>query len=367
MIDFVPLDWYTPIFDFTILWLVLRAAFQGFNGTLFESRDVAWKDAWAALLSILIIVYMGLRPINIVFGDTVNYNAEFLKLRDNIQFYSIAYNGEWVFNLIMYVFAKYSDIHYMFLLCAAVYVGGMWWAVKRFFGANHYLPFLVVLSMFTFWAYGVNGVRNGMAAALVILALSFRGQWMWQIILCVLAVGIHKSLLVVIVGAVIAYKIENPRYYLIAWLLTIVLSAVVGEALSNYLLNSGLIEDQRFSNYLTSNQYASQFSSTGFRWDFLMYSALPVAVGVNFIYFHKYKDQVYVWLFNSYLFANAFWVLVIRAEFANRFAQLSWFIMPLVLIYPYCMQQFWPNQSQKTAWAILLFYAYTFVYNIILF
>ena len=235
MIDFIPLDWYTPIFDFAILWLVLRAAFQGFNGTLFDVKDVAWKDTWAALLSILIIVYMGLRPINIAFGDTVNYNAEFKTMQADIHLLQFAYQGEWVFNGLMMLFAKYSNIHYFFTLCAAVYVGGMWWAVKRFFGANHYLPFLVVLSMFTFWAYGVNGVRNGMAAALVILALSFRGQLVWQILLCVLAVGIHKSLLVVIVGAIIAYKINNPRYYIIAWMVCIVLSSVVGEALSNFL------------------------------------------------------------------------------------------------------------------------------------
>ena len=367
MIDFVPLNWYTPIFDWLIFWLVLRAAFQGFNGQLFDAKAAAWKDAWAVLLSVMIIIYMGFRPLSgAYFGDTVNYNADFEVLKNNLTFYSLSYNGEWVFNLIMYVFARYSDIHYMFLFCALVYMGGLWWAVKRFFGNNHYLPFLVVLSMFTFWAYGVNGVRNGMAAALVILALSMRGKWFWQTVLCLLAIGIHKSLLVVILGALLAYKIVNPRLYIITWLISIVLSSVVGEAISNYLLNFGLIEDNRFANYLTSNQYASQFSSTGFRWDFLLYSSLPVAIGVYFIYFKEYKDQIYIWLFNIYLFANAFWVLVIRAEYSNRFAQLSWFIMPLVLIYPYCMKEFWPNQSQKTAWALLLFYAYTFVYNIVL-
>jgi hypothetical protein len=366
MFDFVPLNWYTPIFDWLIFWLVLRAAFQGFNGQLFDAKAAAWKDTWAALFALLLIVYMGLRPINIVFGDTVNYYSDFIKLKDNLQFYQITYQGEWVFNGLMMLFAKYSDIHYFFLLCAMVYVGGLWWAVKRFFGNNYYLPFLVVLSMFTFWAYGVNGVRNGMAAALVILALSMRGKWVWQAVLCLLAIGIHKSLLVVIVGAILAFKIVNTRLYLIAWLFCIVLSAIAGETISNYLLNSGLIEDNRFANYLTSNQYSDQFSSTGFRWDFLLYSSLPVAIGVYFIYFKEYKDQIYIWLFNIYLFANAFWVIIIRAEFANRFAQLSWFIMPLVLIYPYCMKEFWPNQSQKTAWALLLFYAYTFVYNIVL-
>jgi hypothetical protein len=365
MIDFIPLEWYTPIFDWLIFWLVLRAAFQGFNGQMFDAKAAAWKDTWAALLAVLIIIYMGLRPINIVFGDTVNYNVEFKAMQTDMHLLQFAYQGEWVFNGLMMLFAKYSTIHYFLTLCASVYVGGMWWAVKRFFGNNHYLPFLVVLSMFTFWSYGVNGVRNGMAAALVILALSMRGKWVWQIVLCFLAIGIHKSLMVVIIGAFVSNKINNTRLYLIGWLFCIVLSAIVGEAISNYLLNFGLIEDNRFANYLTSNQYSDEFSRTGFRWDFLLYSSLPVAIGVYFIYFKQYKDQVYIWLFNIYLFANAFWVIVIRAEFSNRFAQLSWFIMPLVLIYPYCMKEFWPNQSQRTAWALLLFYLFTFFNNII--
>lgn len=365
MIDFIPLEWYTPIFDWLIFWLVLRAAFQGFNGQMFDANAAAWKDTWAAFFAGLIIIYMGFRPINIAFGDTVNYNLEFKAMQADMHLLQFAYQGEWVFNSLMMLFAKYSTIHYFFTLCASVYVGGMWWAVKRFFGNNHYLPFLVVLSMFTFWSYGVNGVRNGMAAALVILALSMRGKWVWQIVLCFLAIGIHKSLMVVIIGAFVSNKINNTRLYLIGWLFCIVLSAIVGEAISNYLLNFGLIEDNRFANYLTSNQYSDEFSRTGFRWDFLLYSSLPVAIGVYFIYFKEYKDQIYIWLFNIYLFANAFWVIVIRAEFSNRFAQLSWFIMPLVLIYPYCMKEFWPNQSQRTAWALLLFYLFTFFNNII--
>jgi len=364
MIDFIPLEWYTPVFDFSILWLVLRAAFQGFNGQLFDAKAAAWKDTWAALLAVLIIIYMGLRPINNIFGDTVNYNSEFKAMQADMHILQFTYQGEWVFNGLMMLFAKYSTIHYFFTLCASVYVGGMWWAVKRFFGNNHYLPFLVVLSMFTFWSYGVNGVRNGMAAALVILALSMQGKLNWQIVLCLLAVGIHRSVIIVIIAAIISRYVKRPQLFLLIWIFAIIISATTGNVLANLL--SSFIGDDRFDQYLNSNEYAEDFSSTGFRWDFLAFSSLPVIIAWRFISKYKFNDETYNWLFSIYLIANAFWVLVIRAEYSNRFAQLSWFIMPLVLIYPYCMKEFWPNQSQKTAWALLLFYAYTFVYNIVL-
>ena len=36
-----------------------------------------------------------------------------------------------------------------------------------------------------------------------------------------------------------------------------------------------------------------------------------------------------------YLTANAFWILVIRSSFSNRFAYLSWFLMAIIIFYPF--------------------------------
>ena len=46
-------------------------------------------------------------------------------------------------------------------------------------------------------------------------------------------------------------------------------------------------------------------------------------------------DPFYASLVNAYLLTNALWVLVIHASFSNRFAYLSWFMMPWVLLYPF--------------------------------
>jgi hypothetical protein len=125
------------------------------------------------------------------------------------------------------------------------------------------------------------------------------------------------------------------------------------------LVESGVVGDDRFSEYLTE-QTGDTFSRAGFRWDFLLYSAIPVLVGWFFIFRKGYADKFYLWLFNIYLVANAFWILVVRANFSNRFAQISWFIMPLVLIYPFFMKKFWNDQSVRTGTAVVVFYLYTF-------
>jgi surface polysaccharide O-acyltransferase-like enzyme len=66
------------------------------------------------------------------------------------------------------------------------------------------------------------------------------------------------------------------------------------------------------------------------------------------------------------VFANAFWILVIRANFSNRFAYLSWFMMALVIIYPLLKKEMIKNQYKVLAKVMLIYFAFTFLMNVIL-
>jgi hypothetical protein len=118
--------------------------------------------------------------------------------------------------------------------------------------------------------------------------------------------------------------------------------------------------DERLYDYLTTQADANVFSYTGFRWDFLVYSAIPIALGAYFIYIKRYKNEFYIHLFNTYLIANSFWILVIRANFSNRFASLSWFIIPFILLPPLLDVRIWKNQNVKIAF--ILFFCFSFTY-----
>ena len=128
-------------------------------------------------------------------------------------------------------------------------------------------------------------------------------------------------------------------------------------------------DDNNLTKYLNYTQHdmASEgvVVSMSFRWDFLAYSGIGVALGSYFSIFRNFRDQYYQWIFNIYLICNSFWVLIIRAPYSNRFAQISWFILPLVLIYPFMRERFWVNQERMLAAGILLFYAYGFYFNIL--
>lgn len=368
MIDFIPIADYTPFFNYSILILVLIAFWQCNTGIALHKNIVSLNAVWGVLFTAILILYMGLRPISSVFGDTVNYAQGFYDLQHSTQPFILEWHTEWLFYNLMNWFAKYSDIHTFFLLCAFIYVGGLWLAMQRIFRSYYYIPLLVIFSMFTFWAYGVNGIRNGMATSLFILAVTYINRLPIVIILCILSVGIHKSCLLLVSAATIAWFIKNSYLYLLAWIGCVGISYAAGMRIQNYIVATNILgEDDRLSGYLTGSGQigeAVQMSMT-FRWDFLLYSALGVFIGYYFIFRRNFRDEYYHWLYNIFLISNAFWVLVIRAIYSNRFAQISWFIMPIILIYPFMKQRFWKNHEKILGAALLVFYAFAFYYNIL--
>jgi len=105
--------------------------------------------------------------------------------------------------------------------------------------------------------------------------------------------------------------------------------------------------DDRLHHYIANDTQAHQFSHTGFRFDFLIYSMMPIILGYYIIYKRGIRDKTYELLLNTYTLSNAFWVMVIRAPFSNRFAYLSWFMYPIVLAYPLFRVNIWGCQQGK--------------------
>jgi hypothetical protein len=129
----------------------------------------------------------------------------------------------------------------------------------------------------------------------------------------------------------------------------------------NFFSGLGLTNDERFSEYLNDTEYIDSFSSTGFRWDFLLYSMVPIVLGIYVVLRRKEKDQMYLLLLHTYIITNAFWILVIRSSFSNRFAYLSWFLYPIVLIYPALKFNLWNKQYSKIGIIVLLHFMFTYI------
>ena len=367
MIDFIPIHEYTHYFNITILIMILVTIWQCHTGNILKSNFVNLNAIWGITFTIILILYMGLRPISAAFGDTINYAKDFYEQANFLEPFHWNWSKEWLFYNLMQWFAKNSDIHSFFLLCAFIYIGSLWLAMVRIFKNYYYIPLLIVFSMFTFWQYGVNGIRNGLGASLFILAMTYVKKPIILVGLGLLACGFHKSIYLMMTASGLAWFFKNSYYYLAGWIACVGVSYAAGFRIQNYLAAIGFGEDDRFSDYLTGSNMAGEIvqMSMVFRWDFLLYSALGVAVGYYFIFRRNFKDEYYHWIYNTFLVTNAFCVLIIRAAYSNRFSQISWFIMPIVLIYPFLKKRFWTNHEKVLGYAILIFYAFTFYSNIL--
>ena len=49
---------------------------------------------------------------------------------------------------------------------------------------------------------------------------------------------------------------------------------------------------------------------------------------------YQLKDELYDTMLYIYLTCNGIWMLCMYAQFINRIAYLSWFIYPILLVYP---------------------------------
>ena len=354
VINFIPVEFYSDIFHFFILILFfftsINLFFKGFN-----------KNNSGKVLVILIVLYIGLRPISDFFGDTPTYARLFKIYKYGGQHYD---EGDIIFNILMLLCSKIMSVNMFFLICAFFYVYFLYIVCKKWFPNYWFYAFLLLVGSFSFWGGGVNGIRNSMAGSIFLLGIS-RDKRLFQVGLILIAIGIHKSMFLPTIGFVIAQFFNKPKVMVAFWLLCIPLSLAAGGFWENFFATLGF-EDDRISYLTEGNINSDKFSSIGFRWDFLFYSATAVLAGWYFIVKKGFKDKVYYRLFITYVFANAFWILVIRANFSNRFAYLSWFMMALVIIYPFLKMELMKNQNRVLAKVMLIYFAFTFLMNVIL-
>lgn len=359
MIDFVPIQFYTPLFYYFNLLLVIFIFLENYSKNKLQAPKLT-----GFLVLFAVIFYMGLRPLNKGYmGDTGTYLDVFNKVANGSM--STFFENELGFEMLMKFCALYLDAIFFFLICAFIYVYLHYLVAKKLFKKYWYIGFVVFISSFSFWAYGTNGIRNGLAASIVLYAFTFENKKVWGITIALTGVLFHKSMLLPVMAYILTFFYNNRVAYIRLWLLSIPLSLVVGGAFEVFFASLGF-GDERIGYLVDGNINDDVFAYSGFRWDFLLYSASAVFIGWYFIVKKNFNDQLYHRIFNVYLISNTFWILIIRANFSNRFAYLSWFMMGLVIIYPFLKQQMIPNQARKTAIVVFVYFMFTFLLNVIL-
>lgn len=145
----------------------------------------------------------------------------------------------------------------------------------------------------------------------------------------------------------------------VIWIGSVGISLVAGEQIGNIL--SAISYDPRLADNLQGdNDINGLILEQRFRWDFLLYSSMPILLAWYTIFKRKLYDNTYLIILGTYMYANSFWVLAIRAIFSNRIANLSWFLYPILLAYPLLnFPVFKKNHNKKTAWILLVHFGFT--------
>lgn len=348
---------YIDIYYYVLFAVVIILQHKG-GKSFAEDIPIINNKVASILLLLFVISHITFRPIDLRFGDTVQYALKFINMTEMPEI-----SKDVGFAYFTYITSKFMNLTMYYGLIALIYVLPVFIVLKKRFPKHYFWPLIMFVTSFSFWGYGVNGLRNGMAASLVIASCFITKKMKIRLMLFALAITLHKSVLLPIIIFFVTKYIKNYKVYILLWVASVILSLTVGNFFENFFATLDLFgNDSRLEGYLISEGvYNERFSMIGFRWDFLLYSMLPILLGYYYLNNKKYSDELYIRLFNTYVGANAFWVILINAAYSNRFAYLSWFLMPIILIYPLVDKKIVANQSFKLTVLLLLNYMFTFV------
>lgn len=294
--------------------------------------DIRDNSSIAPWLAIILTLFIGLRPNDPVFADTVNYiNGYyynlFLPYSFSIDVENILFDNLYLF------FASYNlGWQSLFVLVSAIYFLGTYLACKIFFPKNILIAYLVFLGAFSTFSYSVNGIKAGAAASIFLCALAYRtDKPMIAALLSLVSWGFHHSMTPCVFAFFLTWVYAGPKLYMLFWLTCLVLSAAHVTYFQTLFMS---YSDAKGATYLDLENMAGWEGKTGFRIDFVMYSVMPIIVGYWAIFKKKIKNIQYDRILCTYLFTNGIWLLCMYAGFTNRIAYLSWLIYPIVLIYP---------------------------------
>lgn len=344
---------YRPLFLHIAVIISLMTVAHPYPDRLSRIPSRSSESGTVSVIAMLLILWLGLRPIHGTFIDTTTYAKSFYASLSN----SFVIKSDILFNYTMQWFARSGfSVHLWLLFVEAVYIGCTAWATCKLFPYKTMTSFAFMLAAFSFFAYGTNGIRNGMACSVFLVSLTLMKdkRWILAAIFAFAAMNIHKSLLLPIVALAFAYFYRNTKAYALGWVACIALSLVAGDTFIDFFTSQNLIDTGRDSDYL-SGEYTDMdaFSHTGFRYDFLLYGCIPIIVGCYFVFKKNFDNTFYRLMLNVYIICNSFWILVNSSWLSNRIAYLSWFIYGFVLMYPLLESPYVHNRKRWVVYAVI--------------
>ena len=306
------------------------------------------------LFVVVMILSIGLSP-----EDISNDKPRYTDMYYSTLKYGLSYEyrdpGWIIYNILCTSFLGKSVVCF-FLLTATIYMGNHYLAGKSFF-PKEYVGYFIVMTAgcLGFSNYGVNVIRAGVALSLLMVAFSLNIKVIFKILLVIISLSFQISMAIPVAAYLGGRYIKKTWMVVSFWAVCLLLSAVNFD-LTSLFETIGFV-DERVEQYANSVDKTSGSYEKGFRLDFLLYSVVPLLVSFYYIAIKKIKDANYMIFVRAYLLANAVWLLAIRMAYSDRFAYLSWYLIPLLTLYPVINYQGKFGHPRR----LLLLIMYTFV------
>ena len=353
--------WY--IFWLIVIWVNVIYFIGSAEQKILRADGHDPSQGVAILISLIVIYFVGLRPLYSDFVDMLNYAGIYREFTSHYIYASPSLSDEWLWHDIM-VFFQHNGftVHEWFLFIEFVYVMGMLISALLVTRNNLWVAMMFMFTSFSFLSFGENGVRNGMSSSVMLVAICLlcqegKPKKFLAAFLMFLAMGIHRSSALPIAASVVSLLfIKDTKTAMRFWIASLAISIVAGPLAERFFASLGF--DDRMESYTQVSEASKEamFTRTGFRLDFFLYSSFPLIMVWYVTIYRKFRDKTYHVIAVTYILCNAFWLMVIRAAYSNRFAYLSWFIYPLVIFYPLLRMNLWKDQDRRTA---LILFAYS--------
>ena len=306
------------------------------------------------LTTVFFSVFIGLRPVSgLYFVDMSGYSTFYSVHAGEPFFFNWATDNLLFDNYLLFLASKDIPQEYFFLSIAIIYFGGMAWACASLFPRDKMAAFLVCLGAFSTFSYATNGIKAGAAASLFLVAIAMtkNRKLLLALFFALLSLGTHHSMIVPVVAFIIGLFFKNNTVFFLFWSFAFIVALL---HITYFQDLFAVFADEQGAEYLTSDDgYIRRDILGGFRIDFILYSVVPIVVGWIGLRKKHIISRNYSFLLNIYLLSNAIWLLCMYAEFTNRIAYLSWFMLPIVLIYPLLNEKWGNKQYQTFQWVAL--------------
>lgn len=329
-----------------------------------EIAEAKRFPVFASILVIWLIYFIGNRPVHKCFVDMVSYSNTFYYLQYNRPHFSWDWDA---LNLLYDNFMAWSATYFatdrpLFIILASLYFGCFFWACRRIFKGNTTASLLTFLGAFSTFSYGTNGMKAGIAAGIFLVALSYSNHKYLMYLLAIVSWGFHHSMQLNIAAMILATIYRKPKFYFLLWAVCLLIAILHITYFQSFF--SGLTDDHGAA-YLDLVVVQEEKGWSGFRIDFIIYSMTPIIMGLYAIFVKELSSKYYDFLLSIYLISNSIWLLCIYANFTNRIAYLSWFLLPLVLIYPVLHPKWGENRFRDFSYIMFAHLSFTLFMNFI--